>query len=74
MAEHDPTRRTLDAEEVQHLKTFGKLETLGGFTLAALLAAANEAGIGPEDLEITGDGDSYGIGLFVVQPEENADA
>lgn len=70
MAEHkhDPTRRRLDEGEVDQLRRGGKVKTLGGFTVASLLVSMNEAGLGPEDVEICGTANGFGIELWAVEP------
>lgn len=67
-------RRQLNDHELTQLQETGCTQTLGGFTLASLIASLDSLGIGPEDVEITGDGESYGIELFVVSHEANASA
>lgn len=68
--ESDPERRRLDDRELTQLQETGQLSTLGGFTLAGLVADIGQLGIGPEDVEVSGDGQSYGISLFVVPGED----
>ena len=69
----DPQRRRLDDRELTQLQETGMLTTLGGFTLASLIASLNEIGLGPEDVEIAGNpqGTTYkaSVDLFVVGGE-----
>jgi hypothetical protein len=57
--------RKLLEEAVADLPTRGQVDALGGMTLADLLAALNKIGIGPEDVEICGNGKNYGIELWI---------
>lgn len=70
---HDPTRRRLDDRELTQLQETGRVRTLGGFTLASLIASLNELGIGPEDVEIAGTGmpNKGNVDLFVIDSEDN---
>jgi hypothetical protein len=67
----DPARRRLSDRELTQLQEMGRVKTLGGFTLASLIASLNELGIGPEDVEIVGTGDAgkYGVELCVIEPD-----
>lgn len=72
MAERaNPYLRRMSDREMTQLQETGKCNTLGGFTLASLIASLNDLGLGPEDVEISGNGQNYGVELFVVDgPEE----
>jgi hypothetical protein len=68
MSETPDYRAMLNEAAAKLRNAWGHVDALGGMTLADLLAALNKAGIGPEDVEICGNGENYGIELWLVSP------
>lgn len=71
MSETPDYRAMLNEVVVALPHSWTAVEALGGYTLADLLAALNKVGVGPEDVEVCGNGKNYGIELWLVRPDDN---
>lgn len=67
-------RRGLTSDQVAEFMRRGRVRSVGGYTLAALLDACNTAGAGPEDVEVTGTGDGGLVELWNVNHPANRES